>query len=320
MPGHSKNTFDSAAYGGEGWTSRPRSHGEEIGNLWASCGQNSEWSLLKAVLLHRPGDELTAGGEPNAALQLGPLDVAKARAQHDDLADAYRQQGIDVHYVEHDQPVTANQMFCADLLFMTHQGAILARPASAQRAGEERPVAARLAALGIPILKTLTGDAVFEGADAMWLDDHTVAIARGLRTNQAAIDQISHVLGEIGIEALAVDIPFGTMHLMGMFRIADKDLAVCWPRRTPHNLVMALKQRGFEVVFIPDEFEAQRNRAINFVTLGPRRILMVGEAPQARALYEHHGITCLTTPAGELSKAAGAVGCLTGILERELVS
>jgi arginine deiminase len=211
-------------------------------------------------------------------------------------------------------------MFCADLVFMTREGAILARPAAEQRAGEERWVAARLANLAMPILRTLTGTATFEGADAMWLDAATVVIGRGLRTNQSAIEQISQVLAETGVSTLAVDMPVATMHLMGMFRVADKDLAVCWPRRTPHALVVALRERGFEVVLVPDEMEAERGRAMNFVTLGPRRILMVEGCPQAQRFYEKLGIECRTTPAFELSKAAGAVGCLTGVLRRQIAA
>lgn len=307
---------DAAAYGGAGWRPRARPHGDEIGSLWGACGQNSEWAPLKAVLLHRPGAELVADGDANALLQLAPVDLGRARAEHDRLADSYREAGIEVHLVDPPGPVPANQMFCADLLFMTGEGAILARPAAQQRAGEERWVAARLAQLGIPILKTLTGTATFEGADAMWLDAETVVIGRGLRTNQSAIDQITAQLAEIGVTAFAVDMPYGTMHLMGMFRIADADLAVCWPRRTPHALVAALRQRGFDVVFLPDALEPERGRAMNFVTLGPRQILMLEGCPQAQAFYAELGIACRTTPAYELSKAAGAVGCLTGVLRR----
>jgi N-dimethylarginine dimethylaminohydrolase len=208
-------------------------------------------------------------------------------------------------------------MFCADLMFMTREGAILARPAAAQRAGEERWVAARLAQLGIPILRTLTRTATFEGADTMWLDAQTVILGRGLRTNQEGIEQVSTVLAEQGVMTIVVDMPYGAMHLMGMLRIADRDLAICWPRRTPHAAVVALRQRGFEVVFLPDEIEAQRGRALNFVTLGPRRILMVEGCPEAEALYRSLGIECITTPASELAKAAGAVGCLTAVLRRQ---
>lgn len=312
-----ENTFGAAAYGGPGWRPRDRTHGEEIGDLWAACGQDSEWAPLEAVLLHRPGAELAASADPEAAQMLAPLDLDKARAQHDAIADAYRIAGVAVHTLDPAGKPTPNQMFCADLVFMTPEGAILARPASEVRAGEERQVARRLADLGIPILRTLQGSAVFEGADAMWLDPKTVVVGRGLRTNSAAIAQITETLAHMGVEVLAVDMPFGTMHLMGMLRIADRDLAIAWPRRTPHALVEALRDRDYAVQFLPDETEASQNRALNFVTLGPRRILMVAGNPVIQGFYEGLGIDCRAMVADELVKAAGAVGCLTGVLHRQ---
>jgi N-dimethylarginine dimethylaminohydrolase len=310
--------FGAAAYGGDGFSRRSASHKEELGTLWAACGLDSEWAPLQAVLLHRPGPELAAAaGDPNAAHMLAPLDLELARAEHEALAQAYRDHGVTVHSLDPRGPVTPNQMFCADLFVMTPEGAILARPASTVRAGEERAVARRLADLGVPILKTLTGRATFEGADLMWLDPATVIIGRGLRTNQVAIDQIAGLLGEIGAAALAADLPYGTMHLMGMLRIVDRDLAIAWPHRTPHAAVAALRERGCEVAFLPEAEEAERNRALNFVTLGPRKILMVAGNPATQAFYESLGIDCITSPAGELAKAAGAIGCLTGVLSRE---
>jgi N-dimethylarginine dimethylaminohydrolase len=316
----SSETFGAAAYGGKGWSPRVKTHREEIGTLWAGCGQDSEWRPLKSVLLHRPGSEISASNDHNSALQLAPLDLAKAQAEHDRMAEMYRSAGVEVRFIEPSEGVRPNQMFCADLLFMTQQGAILARPASAQRAGEERLVAAKLAGLGIPILRTLTGSATFEGADAMWLDSGTVMIGRGLRTNEEGIRQVGATLAELGVMTIAADMPYGTMHLMGMLRVVDKNLAICWPRRTPHACVAALRERGFQVAFIPDELEAQRGRAMNMVTLAPRKVLMVEGCAQTQALYEGLGIQCLTTPARELSKAAGAVGCLTGVLHREMAT
>jgi N-dimethylarginine dimethylaminohydrolase len=210
-----------------------------------------------------------------------------------------------------------NLMFCADLFVMTPQGAILARPASTVRAGEERHVARRLAALGIPILKTITGKGTFEGADLMWIDRKTAMIGRGLRTNQAAIDQIEQLLLELGVMLIVVDSPYGIMHFMSLLRIVDSDLAICWPRRTPFNTVMALQERGFKVEFPPFKDDQESYRGINFVTLGPRRILMVEGLPVIQGFFENLGIECLTTPTDELTRAAGNVGCLTGILHRE---
>jgi arginine deiminase len=314
----SASSFGSAAYGGDNWSPRLATHREELGRLWADCGIDSEWRRLKSVLVHSPGEELAASHDDHDALQmLGAVDLGRARAEHAAMVDAYRGAGVDVHYVEPQQPCPANLMFCADLLVMTPEGAILARPASTVRAGEERQVARRLAELGMPILATLTGNACFEGADLMWLNEKTAMIGRGLRTNDAAIEQIRRLLAGLGIDLLAVDMPFGSMHFMGMLRIVDKDLAICWPRRTPHQCVTVLREQGYRVVF-PDLRDDQASyRGINFVTLGPRRILMVAGLDALRDEYEKLGIECLTCPTDELSRAAGNVGCLTAILSRE---
>lgn len=309
------STFNASAYGGPGWQGRGTSHAQEIGGLWAPCGIDSDHAPLRQVVMHRPGPEL-GQADPEAQNLLAPLDWSRAAAQHDAIVAAYRAEGVQVHLVDPPGQASVNQMFCADLMAATPEGVILARPASVARAGEERWVQRRLADLGVPVLATLTGRATFEGADLIFIGPRAALIGRGLRTNDDGIAQVSAALARIGVEAIPVDMPFGTMHLMGMLRIADGDLAICWPRRTPYAAVMALRARGFEVAFLPNEDEAQANRGMNFVTLGPRRILMVAGCPTTRAFYESHGIHCTEVDCSELSKAAGAIGCLTGVLER----
>jgi arginine deiminase len=57
--------------------------------------------------------------------------------------------------------------------------------------------------------------------------------------------------------------------------------------------------------------------ALNFVTLGPRRILMAAGNPITQAFYEDAGIACQVVEVDEILKAAGGIGCATGIVERE---
>ncbi|MEQ9331458.1 arginine deiminase family protein [Thalassobaculum sp.] len=314
------STFGTSAYGGPGWQGRTRSHREEIGDLWAASGIDSEYGRLRAVVLHRPGGELAAAlDDPDSVQMLAPLDIGLAGEQHDAMAEAYRANGVAVDYVDPAGQPTPNQMFCADLFVMTPEGAILARPASTVRAGEERWVARRLADLGVPILRTLTGNAVFEGADLMWLDPETAMVGLGLRTNEDAAAQIAAVLEEVGIETLAVDMPYGTMHFMGMLRIVDRDLAICWPQRTPFATVRALEERGHRILWLPDEPDSVLNRALNVVTLGPRKVLMLAGYDSVQKVYEAAGIECVTVDGSELIKAAGAIGCLTGVVRRDPV-
>ena len=306
---HSQGVFNAAAYGGEGWSPRTKSLKDELGGVWGKGGINTEWSRLKAILLHRPGPELGKSSDPNSAQLLEKINFTLAQEQHDKMAQAFLDAGVQVHFVVPDDPPTPNQIFVADLMFMTPEGAVVARPASTVRAGEERWVARKLAELGIPIIRSVRGTGTFEGADAAWIDPGTVILGRGLRTNDEGAAQVTSTLTEMGIDVIQVDMPFGTMHLMGMLRIVDHDLAIAWPLRFVHRGADALKRHGIQIAYIPDQTEAVKNAALNFVVLGPREILMASGNPITQAFYEELGITCRTVEVNELVKAAGAIGC-----------
>ena len=310
------HTLRFAAYGHDGWQPRERTLREEIGKIWSHCGISTEWFPLKHVLLHRPGKELEASIRPDAVQMLQTVDRHLAQAQHDALAEAYQTAGVRIDYVAPPDLPTPNQMFVADLMLMTPEGAIVGRPASTVRAGEERHVAHRLAALGIPIVRTIRGKGTFEGADAAWLNPQTVLIGRGLRTNADGAAQTSAVLQEMGVQTHMVDLPYGTMHLMGMLRLVDENLAVVWPTRFAYSGVALLRKLGFEVIALPDESEALRGFALNFVTLGPRRIMMPAGNPNTASFLKRRGIEIIQVAMDEIVKAAGAIGCLTGILHR----
>lgn len=310
---------NASAYGGSGWSPRSSPLRDEIGSVWGRFGQANEWAPLRTVMVHRPGSELAVEQDPDAVQMLDKLDMENARVQHDMLVDAFTKAGVKVYDVAPKGSASPNQMFVADLLFMTPEGAILARPASIVRAGEERWVARRLADLGIPILKSVRGQGTFEGADAAWISPSTVLLGRGLRTNAEGASQVTGLLHEMGVRVIIVDLPYGTMHLMGILRFADQGLALAWPERLAYSAVEALRENGFTVHFIPDVGEATRGFALNFVTVAPGKILMPAGNPMTQSFYESMGITCLTVDISELAKAAGAVGCLTGIIEREKI-
>jgi arginine deiminase len=306
------------AHGGPGWKPRSTQLREELGYLWVGCGVDSEWGPLKSVLLHRPGREVDAvAADPRGSLMLEVPDPTALQVQHDALAQRFRADGVAVHYVDPPVLPPPNQLFAADLMVMTPEGAILGRPASLIRAGEERWVARALADLGVPILRSVRGAGTFEGADLMWLTPKAALLARGLRTNAEGAAQVAATLREMGVEVLQTDLPPGTMHLMGQLRIMDSDLALAWQGRLPVDAVEVLEALGFAVHFIPHEEEARRGFALNAVTLGPRRILMPAGNPVSQAFFEELEVECVTVEVSELGKAAGSIGCLTGVLERE---
>ena len=327
----------AAAYGGPNWPARQTTLTDELGSVWSHCGIDSEYATLREVLMHRPGAELFEVADADEHLMLEVPDGALATAQHDDLAAAFRTSGVRVVYVDPGGPRSAgepgtdeegapvplppaNQMFCADLFAMTPSGAIVGRPASTVRAGEERWIARRLADSGVPILRTVGGRGTFEGADLCWLAPDAAMIGRGLRTNAEGARQVAATLAELGVETLVVDLPHTSMHLMGEVRFADSDLAFGRPGRIPWAALEALRKHGYEVRFFPDEREVVHGFGHNFVTLGPRRLLMPEGCPISRTAYEDAGVECVTVGLGEIHKCAGGIGCLSGVVARERVA
>lgn len=314
----SPQTSLTAAYGGEKWSERTASFREDMPLWWGDWGSSSECGRLHAVLMRRPGPELDAIEDFDAVQMRADLDAGLARAQHDALCAAYRAHGVAVHLVEKGRMDKPNSFFLRDLMLMTPEGAIITRPASTVRAGEERFVAEALGRLGVPILMTVHGNGTFEGADVSWVDKDLCFLAEGLRTNQEGADQVERMLREIGVkDVVRVGLPYGAMHLDGLLNFLDRDLATIWPRRTPYKIVQTLKSRGFRFIEVEDDVEAQTCLPMNFVALAPRKILMPAGGDSMRAKYESAGVQCHTVEILELIKAGGGIHCMTGFLKRD---
>ncbi len=319
-PHYALEQAQDAAHGGEGWQSRTDATVDELGSIWAACGVASECGILRAVLMHRPGAEIDAVPDAAGALWHDLLDPARARDQHDRLADLYRTHGVMVHElgdVSLDKP---NSYFCRDVFAMTPVGAILARPASALRAGEERQAAAALARIGVPILHSVLGRATFEGADVAVVSEDLVFVAEGQRTSREGARQVARAFSDAGVEQVEiVQLPYGCGHLDGMLNIIDRDLALIYPTQLPWRIYELLKGRGFRFLDVPDAGEARHGMAINMVPLAPGVVVMPAGNPVTRAALEACGVRCLEVEVDELMKGAGSVHCMTGVIHREAV-
>lgn len=305
-----------AAYGGPGWSPRPAD--EPPGAAWHPATVASEWDPLRAVLLHRPGLELKEIGDADALLLSAAPDVVALRDEVEALAQVYGDEGVQVHWLDPAAPVPPNQLFCRDSFAMTPAGAIVSRMASTVRAGEERWTARRLADLGVPILASVRSPGTFEGgAELLWLGPQLALLSRGIRTNAEGAWQVTALLTELGATVVEAGLPAGAMHLLGTLNLIAPDLALAWPGRLPWTAAEALGDAGVEILWAPDADELAAGMALNFVTLGPRRVLMPAGCPRTRAALQARGVSCRELAVPELIKAEGAIGCATGVLWRQ---
>ncbi|RFU64569.1 amidinotransferase [Peribacillus saganii] len=307
---------------GERWFPSESSFFEEMQQLWGDWYCDSEIGKLKAVLMHRPGQEIEGITKENFAefRFRAPIQPVKARAQQDALADIYKQHGVQVHYVEGQRTDRPNAMFMRDLMFMTPEGAIVCRPAIPARRGEEKAVAKTLASLGVPIIKTINGDGYFEGASAMWINRETVIIGTGSRTNESGAQQVEGELRNIGVKnIIRTQIPFGSIHLDGYMNMVDQNKLLIFPWHVTYNCAKQLLDWGIELIEFTDINELKQGMGMNFVVLEPGKLVMPSGNPYTKTLLESHGIEVIEAEMDEIMNGWGAIHCMTAFLKREPV-
>lgn len=309
-----KNDID--ALDGERWFPKESAFEDDLPLYWGDWSVYSECLDLKDCLLRRPGKEVE-NFDWQACRFLSPIDPEKFRAQHDNLAQIYRDNGVRVHYVEEQREDRPNALFCRDLCFMTPEGAIITRPGMAARRGEERYVAQQLAKLGVPIIHTINGDGRLEGANAMWVDRHTCIISTGSRTNRQGAEQLEHELRRQGVDNIIwMQIPYGHAHIDGLLNFASEDVAMIFAAQVPYDVCDALKKKGIQLLECPSRTEAKISFAINFVAIKPGLIVQVDGNPRSREVLEKAGIKVIPVDFSEIIKGYGAMHCCTAFLKR----
>ena len=308
---------DPATYGGPGWQERAGTHGEDVraGLVWRSCGVRSEVGILRQVVLAWP-DQALPPGDPNDSLMLAWPDPARLQAQAAAIGAFYQGQGVAVHWVRA-PAAPPNIIFQRDLLFMTPDGAVLARPGAGPRAGEVRWTAATLAAIGVPIVGVPRGTALLEGADALWLTPDLVMVGIGRRTNAAGAAFVAATVADLGAAVVRVTLPPGVQHLLGVVNCLDRDLAAVRADKVTEEIRGVLRAASIDTLACGPSRDVAEALGMNFVTLAPRRVVMPAGAPSVRDALRAAGVAVHELEIGEYVKAAGGLGCLTGILQRE---
>ncbi|MFC1557692.1 dimethylarginine dimethylaminohydrolase family protein, partial [candidate division KSB1 bacterium] len=237
----------------EDWLAYESTMREDLPDYWGGdWGCDSECGELKAVLLRRPGREIENIDDPKKYRWKGSMIPERAREQHDAIADMYRSHGVTVHYVEQMRDDKPNACFMRDNILMTPEGAIVGRQAMECRRGEERYAAEALAALGVPILRTVSGNGIFETACCLWVDEETVVIGSGNRSNDDGCRQVAEALEQTGVEyVIHLQIPYGYAHIDSIVSFVDRKTAVIDPLHLPWDVWTELKEREITLLEAP---------------------------------------------------------------------
>lgn len=311
-----RKKIDIDAIAGERWFPKETTFENDLPEYWGDWGVSSEVEKLKAVLLRRPGKEVEHFDAAEYRFSEEPIDVELMRRQHGTVADIYRKHGVSVYYVEEQREDRPNAIFCRDLVLMTPEGAILTRPGMAARRGEERYIAKALVDLGVPIIRTINGDGIFEGANAMWVDRHTCVLSTGSRCNRSGFEQVKYELERMGVTVYHMQQPYSNIHIDGLMNPVSNDMVLVHASQVPYDILDMMKKKGYQILEAPSRTEVRETFACNFVALEPGVILMAEGNPRTQALLESNGVTVLTVDISEIMKGKGALHCITAYLKR----
>jgi N-dimethylarginine dimethylaminohydrolase len=174
-----------------------------------------------------------------------------------------------------------------------------------------------MAAAGIPIAARLEAPATADGGDAIWLDERTLLVGRGYRTNAAGVDGLRAALP--AVDVIEFDLPHfhgsdEVMHLLSLVSPVSHDAAVAYVPLMPVRLVQFLEARGIRLIEVPaEEFETM---GPNVLALEPGVVIALERNRETRRRLERAGIEVLTYAGTELSKGDGGPTCLTRPLLR----
>jgi N-dimethylarginine dimethylaminohydrolase len=280
---------------------------------------------LRRVVVKRPAEAFVSTEKIEREWQrLGftsPPDLKKAEEEFAQLEEILRQEGVEILYLPADERTTLDSIYTHDPVLITEAGAIILQMGKKERGGEPEAFEDALKSWGVPTLSRLSGKATAEGGDLLWLDEKTLIVGRGFRTNQEGIDQLQEILQPLGVKVLAYDLPYWAgpgevLHLMSFISLLDVDLAVVYKRLLPVAFYKLLLERGIELVDISEEeFPTQ---GCNVLAISPRRVVILKGNPVTATRLRQAGCFVYELPGEEIAfKGSGGPTCLTRPLLRE---
>lgn len=279
---------------------------------------------LRRVLVNSPGS--CGWDRPDCVArwrELGFLhepNFERAHWQHDALSHELKTAGAEVVELPPSVHASLDAVYAHDSSFTTDFGVVVMRPGKANRVPEGADHRAFYTEIGVPILAEIAEPGTTEAGDVLWLDEKTLLIGRGYRTNAAGIEQMRALLAPHGINVIAAPLPHGSgpstcLHLMSLVSLLDEQTALVDLSWLAVETVELLRARGFH--FIEIDVSERETLACNVLALGEKRLLAIEENRKTNDRLRGAGFDVRTFPGSELCiNGGGGPTCLTRPLLR----
>ena len=294
----------------------------------ADWGCDDDVSPLRCALVRRPGEEWNGvradcwdegsrslvDPERNWFWESRALpDVPRMQAEHDGLVAALRAEGVEVVDGGEMPPQLMNAVYVRDPMCVVRGGAVIGRMGPLMRRGEERYATHSVAALGMPVLRTIQGTGMLEGGTVVKLTPRVYAFGTSIRCNPEGARQLAEVLAPLGVELIVVPLAGWSIHLDGHLSMVARDKALCDVHHLPYWFLDRLRELGIEQIDrVPGE-----SWAVNSLAVRPGRLIMSEGHPRTIERLAARGVEVVEIPYGEIQRGGGGIHCTTMELRRD---
>jgi len=247
-------------------------------------------------------------------------DFALAQKQHATLCQELAAAGAEVIELPPAVDLSLDAVYTHDSSLSTDFGLLLMRPGKPNRTAEAKHHGSFARLLGIPTLAKVVSPGAAEPGDMLWLDEKSLLIGQGYRTNAHGIEQLRDLLAPKGIAVVSAPLPYGPgpsacLHLMSLISLLDEHTALVDLPWLAVETVERLKSRGFQ--FIEIDYSERDTLACNVLSLGEKRLLAMEENRRTNDKLRDAGFDVRTFPGSEICiNGSGGPTCLTRPLLR----
>lgn len=290
-----------------------------------AVGGQSDTGRLRQVLVKPAGDAF--GNDALVERQWRDLryaarpDFARAEREYEQFLAVLAQAGVEVTCLPPDPSVGLDSLYARDASIVCDEGVILCNMGKPQRRTEPAVQEAFLRSAGRPIRGRIGGAGTLEGGDVCWIDEKTLVVGRGYRTNDEGIRQLRTLVADCVHDVIVVPLPHwrgpdDVFHLMSIVSPIDRDLWLVYAPLLPVPFRETLLARGIELVEVaPSELETL---GCNVLATAPREAVMVAGNPETKRRLERARVGVREFPGEEIClKGGGGPTCLTRPLARD---
>ena len=282
-------------------------------------------STIRRVLIKSPENayknQVNIDSQYQDLNYFGKPDFVRSLEDYESFRSILKKSGVEIHDLPADDITSLDSIYTHDPCLISNSGVVLCSMGKILRKKEPEMISKYFKSLNIPIIGKISAPGKLEGGDIVWIDNRTVAVGVGYRSNLEGIAQLKEILSGDVDEVIPVHLPHWTgpsdcLHLMSNISPINRDLFLVYSKLLPVSFREYLLDRGIKLLEVPDdEYESM---GCNVLAIAPKKVIMIEGNDVTKNLLEKEGVDVSTYPGLEISyKGAGGPTCLTRPFLRE---